>query len=261
MYLRLHEELGSIYEDAAFTKLFPMRGQPAEAPCRLALVTVLQFVEGLSDRQAADAVRARIDWKYLLGLELIDPGFDHTVLSEFRTRLVEGHAERVLLDTVLRRAQTLGLFRPRGRQRTDSTHVLAAVRVLNRLERVGETLRAALNSLAVVAPDWLRNVVPAVWYERYGSRVENYDLPKTETARRQLAAVIGADGQILLDAVDAAVELPWLLEVPAVRVLRQVWTEQYINDAGTLRWREVKEIPTPADMISSPYCTRRRPRL
>src|SRR6266700_3789806 len=183
----------------------------------------------------------------------MDPGFDHTVLSEFRTRLVDGHAERVLLDTVLRRAQALGLFYPRGRQRTDSTHVLAAVRVLNRLERVGETLRAALNSLAVVAPDWLRNVVPAVWYERYGSRVENYDLPKTETARRQLAAAIGADSQLLLDAVDAAVELPWLREVPAVRVLRQLWAEQYINDAGTLRWREVKEIPTPADMISSPY--------
>ena len=253
MYLRLHEELGSIYEDEAFAELFPTRGQPAEAPWRLALVTVLQFVEGLSDRQAADAVRARIDWKYLLGLELMDPGFDHTVLSEFRTRLVDGHAERVLLDTVLRRAQALRLFHPRGRQRTDSTHVLAAVRVLNRLERVGETLRAALNSLAVVAPDWLRNVVPAVWYERYGSRVENYDLPKTETARRQLAAAIGADSQLLLDAVDAAVELPWLREVPAVRVLRQLWAEQYINDAGTLRWREVKEIPTPADMISSPY--------
>ena len=104
MYLRLQEELGSIYEDEAFTKLFPTRGQPAEAPWRLALVTVLQFVEGLSDRQAADAVRARIDWKYLLGLELMDPGFDHTVLSEFRTRLVDGHAERVLLDTVLSRA-------------------------------------------------------------------------------------------------------------------------------------------------------------
>jgi transposase len=253
MYLRLHAELGSIYQDEAFTKLFPTRGQPAEAPWRLALVTVLQFTEGLSDRQAADAVRARIDWKYLLGLELVDSGFDHTVLSEFRTRLVDGQAERVLLDALVRRAQALGLFRPRGRQRTDSTHVLAAVRILNRLERVGETVRAALNSLAVVAPEWLRQVVPAEWYQRYGRRVETYDLPKTETARRQLAAVIGADSQLLLDAVDAAVELPWLAEVPAVRVLRQVWTEQYITDAGTLRWRDVTEIPTPAKMISSPY--------
>src|SRR5438445_3668585 len=110
-WLRLRDELGTIYTDETFAPLFPTHGRPAEAPWRLALVTVLQFAEGLSDRQAADAVRARLDWKYLLGLELVDPGFDHTVLSEFRTRLVDGQAERVLLDTLLRRAQVLGLFR------------------------------------------------------------------------------------------------------------------------------------------------------
>jgi transposase len=253
MYLRLHDEIGSIYEDDAFKQLFPSRGQPAEAPWRLALVTVLQFAEGLSDRQAADAVRGRIDWKYLLGLELADAGFDHTVLSEFRTRLVDGRAEHVLLDALLGRAQVLGFFRPRGRQRTDSTHVLAAVRVLNRLERVGETLRAALNSLAVVAPAWLRSVAPAAWYERYGRRVEHYTLPTSESARRQLAAVMGADGKWLLEAIDGAVEQPWLQQVPAVQVLRQVWSEQYLADAGRLRWREIKEIPIPAHMISSPY--------
>jgi transposase len=253
IYLRLHDELGSVYDDVSFTGLFPARGQPAEAPWRLAMVTVLQFVEALSDRQAADAVRGRIDWKYLLGLELGDPGFDHTVLSEFRTRLVAGRAELVLLNAVLGRSQELGLFRPRGRQRTDSTHVLAAVRVLNRLERVGETLRAALNSLAVVAPDWLRHIAPTFWYERYGSRVENYDLPKTEAARRELAAAVAADGQLLLHAIDAAVEQPWLEHIPAVEVLRQVWAEQYVEEGGRLRWREVKEIPTPSEMISSPY--------
>ncbi len=121
LYMRLHDAFGSIYQDEAFTALFPTRGQPAEAPWRLALVTLFQFAEGLSDRQTADAVRGRIDWKYMLGLELSDPGFDHTVLSEFRTRLVTGHAELELLDALLRRAQILGLFRQRGRQRTDST--------------------------------------------------------------------------------------------------------------------------------------------
>jgi len=251
--MRLREELGVVYDDATFAGLFPTRGQPAEAPWRLAMVTVLQFVEALSDRQAADAVRGRIDWKYLLGLELGNPGFDHTVLSEFRTRLIGGHAELVLLNALLGRSQELGLFRPRGRQRTDSTHVLAAVRVLNRLERVGETLRAALNSLAVVTPDWLRSIAPIAWYERYGSRVENYGLPKTEAARRELAAAIAADGQLLLQTIDAAVEQPWLQQIPAVQVLRQVWAEQYVKEGGRLRWREVKEIPIPAEMISSPY--------
>ena len=208
--LRIADALGPVYQDSQFAALFPRRGQPAEAPGRLALAVVLQFVENLSDREAADAVRGRIDWKYALGLALTDPGFDHTVLSEFRTRLVEGNAELVLLDTLLQRLQEQGLVKARGRQRTDSTHVLAAVRVLNRLERVGETLRAALNELATVAPEWLQAVVPATWYERYGRRVENYRLPKTEAARLTLAAEIGADGQHLLGAIDAATDRPEL---------------------------------------------------
>jgi transposase len=159
-YMTMRDELGAIFEDTDFAHLFPSRGKPAMAPWRLALITIMQFAEGLSDRQAADAVRGRIDWKYALGLELTDPGFDHTVLSEFRTRLVAGQAAQLLLETLLTRVCERGLLKARGRQRTDSTHVLAAIRVLNRLELVGETVRHALNSLAVVAPDWLRAWVP-----------------------------------------------------------------------------------------------------
>jgi transposase len=216
------------------------------------LVTALQFLEGLSDRQAADAVRGRIDWKFALGLALTDPGFDHTVLSEFRSRLVAGKAERQLLDTLLVRLR--GLVKARGRQRTDSTHVLAAVRALNRLERIGETLRAALNETAVMAPAWLQTLAPAAWYERYGRRVENYRLPKTDAEREELAAIIGADGQTLLQAIDSrAGEQPWLAQIPAVQVLRQVWVEQFVETDGRLRWRTVQEMPAPATMISSPY--------
>jgi len=131
-------------------------------------------VENLSDREAADAVQGRIDWKYALGLALTDPGFYHMVVSEFHTRLVTGDAGLLLFDTLLQRLQEEGLVKARGRQRTDSTHVLAAVRTLNRLEPVGETLRATLNELAKVMPDWLQAMAPAAWYERYGRRVENY---------------------------------------------------------------------------------------
>jgi transposase len=253
--LWLADTLGPIYQDAQFASLFPTRGQPAEAPARLALVTVLQFIEGLSDRRAADAVRGRIDWKYALGLALTDAGFDHTVLSEFRTRLVKGSAEQGLLDTLLERVQEAGLLKTRGRQRTDSTHVLAAVRMLNRLERVGETLRAALNALAVLAPEWLQQQVPPEWFERYGSRVENYHLPKTEAARQKLALVIGEDGQHLLQAVGSATDHSWLAQVPAMITLRRVWSEQYIAEQGQLRWREVKEMPAAADQLTSPYDT------
>ena len=250
--LCIADELGSIYTNDQFTALFPRRGKHAEAPGRLALATVLQFVEGLSDRQAADAVRGRIDWKYALGLSLIDPGFDHTVLSEFRSRLIEGGAERLLLDTLLQHLRDRGLVKARGRQRTDSTHVLAAVRGLNRLERVGETVRAALNELAVVAPDWLQALAPPAWYERYSRRVEAYRLPKAEKERLELAATIGADGDQLLAAIDAAVE-PWLAQLPAIQVLRQVWTAQYTKEDGQLRWHIVQEMPATAEQISSPY--------
>ncbi|MGZ3434232.1 MAG: IS1182 family transposase [Isosphaeraceae bacterium] len=251
--LRIADELGPLYRDNLFSDLFPTRGQPAASPARLALASVLQYVEGLSDRQAADAVRARIDWKYALGLELTDPGFDHTVLSEFRSRLVHGQAEQQLLDTLLNRLGELGLIRERGRQRTDSTHVLAAVRVLNRLERVGETMRAALNDLAVMAPDWLQAWAPPEWYQRYGRRIENYHLPKTDAAREELARVIAADGERLLAAVDAATDQPVLPQIPAVLTLRRVWAEQYTDAPGQLRWRAVKDMPSPAGLISSPY--------
>ena len=253
--LDMADALGPIYRDSLFADLFPRLGQPAVAPGMLALATVLQYLEGLSDRQAADAVRGRIDWKYALRLPLTDPGFDHTVLSEFRSRLVEGKAEQRMLDTLLDRLRDLGLVKARGRQRTDSTHVLAAVRGLNRLERVGETLRAALNEVAVMAPAWLQALAPAEWYERYASRVENYRLPKTEAARQELAVAIGIDGRTLLEAIDRATGQPWLAQIPAIQVLRRVWAEQYVEQDRQVRWRPVEEMPPPADMVSSPYDT------
>ena len=154
--MRLRDELRAIYEDTAFTQFFSERGQPAEAPWRLALVTIMQYVESLSDRQAADAVRSRIDWKYALNLELTAPGFNFTILREFRTRLLERSAEHLLLDVFLQKCRDRKLLKARGQQRTDSTQVLGAIRVLNRLECVTETFRHALNSLAVAPPDWLR---------------------------------------------------------------------------------------------------------
>jgi transposase len=140
-YLRLVDELDELFTDEAFLALFPTHGQPARPPWRLAPVTILQFAEGLSDRQAANAVRSRIDWTDVLCLELTDPGFDASVLSEFRTRLVTGAAEYLLFDTLLTWCRDRQPVKARGRQRTDSTHILAAVRALNRIEVVGETMR------------------------------------------------------------------------------------------------------------------------
>jgi transposase len=125
-YLTLRDDLGPVFADRDFADLHPERGRPACPPWRLALVTLLQFREELSDRQAAEAVRARIDWKYLLDLELGDAGFDFSLLCDFRSRLLAGSAEERLLERVLEACRAHGLLKARGRQRTDSTHVLAA---------------------------------------------------------------------------------------------------------------------------------------
>jgi len=252
VYLKLRDELGCVYSDSQWAGLFADRGRPAEAPGRLALVTVFQFMEGLSDRQAADAVRGRIDWKYALALELTDAGFDFSILCDFRARLIEGEAEQQLLDSLLVRFKERGWLRARGRQRTDSTHVLAAVRALNRLECVGETLRHALNCLAEVAPEWVQAHVPAAWYDRYAARFEQYRLPKTEPERHALALTIGADGAQLLTAVYAP-DAPSELRQPAVDILRQVWIQHYYWQDGQLEWREEGNLPPGERLIQSPY--------
>lgn len=253
VYMNMRDELGSIYTDQMFVALFPRRGQPAEAPWRLALVTVMQYMEGLSDRQAAEAVRERIDWKYALSLELTDPGFDFSLLSEFRTRLLAGGAERQLLHALLDLCKNRGWLKARGRQRTDSTHVLAAIRDLNRLECAGETLRHALNVLAEVAPDWLLAQTPPEWFERYSRRFDDYRFPKAQTERLELAETIGSDGSRLLTAVYEAMTPAWLAELPAVETLRRVWVQQYFVEEGRCHWRGNENIPPPSLIIASPY--------
>lgn len=227
VYMQMRDVLGSIYTDKDFAALFPKEGQPAEAPWRLALVTVMQFVENLSDRQAADAVRGRLDWKYLLGLELTDAGFDASVLTEFRARLIENHAEELLLEKMLTLFQQKGWLKARGRQRTDSTHVLAKIRALNRVLCVWETMRAALDSLAVLAPDWLRAHSQQEWVERYGPRSEDSRIPLGEEARVVFAEEIGEQGRELLDALFDPTAPEWLRHVPAAEILRQVWVQNY----------------------------------
>jgi transposase len=258
LYMRMRDELGEIYQDASFAELFPGRGQRAESPGRLAWVTVMQFSEGLSDRQAAEAVRARIDWKYVLGLELDDPGFDHSVLSEFRERLVAGEKEQLLLDELLRRLKERKLVKERGQQRTDSTHILGAVRQLNRIEIVGETMRRALNELSEFAPEWVKEIAQVEWFARYGRRFEQMRLPKEQAEREALLVTIGEDGAFLLEAVRAAARAEQLRALPGVEFLRRMWIQQYwteIQEDGSahLRLRGEGNQPPGALRLHSPY--------
>lgn len=255
-YMRLRDEMGNLYEDKDFAPLFSVMGQPALAPWRLAWVTIMQFAEGLTDRQAADAVRGRIDWKYVLGLPLEDPGFNYSVLSEFRSRLLAHESEYLLLNLLLDRAKAQGWLKAGGRQRTDSTHILAAIQRLNRIELVGQTIQHALNEIARCEPAWLKQHAPVEWWDRYAKKLDDYRLPKTETARRQLAETIGRDGLQLLQMVNQADAPPELATLEAIRILEQVWQQQYQYDDPDdpfPRWRDKKTLPPAAERIASPH--------
>jgi transposase len=261
--LTFRDALGTIFQDEDFAALFPAWGQPGLPPWRLALVTIMQFREPLADRQAAEAVRARIDWKYLLSLELTDPGFDFSVLSAFRDRLLAGSAEELLLEKLLERCQALGLLKARGQQRTDATHVLAAIRVLTRFELVAETLRATLNEVATIAPAWLQGLAPLEWYERYGKRIEDTRLPREQAKREASIQTVEEDGFTLLDALEGEEVPPALRELSSIATLRQTWHHHYerlTNPTSTghpaaprVRFKTKQELPRAAEEIQSPY--------
>jgi transposase len=252
-YRKLRENFDTVFSDEAFEPLFTARGQPAAVPWRLALVTVLQFAEGLSDREAAEAVRARIDWKYLLGLELTDHGFDYSILSRFRDRLIEGKAEMLLLRQILDKSQEFGLIRKRSDMRTDATHVLASVRNMNRSELVGETLRAALNVIATVDPRWLAANVDGSWYLKYAKRFESNRAPLTKEGIVAATENVGLDGMTLLEKLWVDATPRYLRILPTVEILRQCWVEQFWIDNGVVRMRHAGNIPPSPGRIDSPY--------
>lgn len=259
--MRIRDELGEVYADARFAAAFGVRGRPGISPGQLMMASVLQFSENLTDRQAAEAVRDRITWKYALGMELEDPGFDASVLSEFRSRLVAGDLTCVALDALLARLAGLGLVKAGGRQRTDSTHVLGAIRTLNRLELAGETLRAALEALAVAAPGWLSGVIDPSWQQVYGSRIDTLRLPESQTKRQALMVDYGKDGYHLLEQIHRPDAPIWLRELPAVAALRGIWIQQFYREITDTR-QEVRRreklpegdgLPPGRDRLISPY--------
>lgn len=254
VWMTARDHLGFWYRDSDYTDLFVAnQGRAAESPARLNMILIVQFAEGLTDRQVAEAVRSRIDLKYLLGLRLTDQGFDPSILTDYRAHLIAGGKEAQLLSDMLVRFQEMRLLKARGQQRTDSTAVLAAVRNLNRLERVGETMRATLNVLANVAPDWLRPQIEPNWLDRYGPRFEQYHLPKKQSEREQLAVDIGADGYHLLSAVFADTAPEYLRHIPAVETMRRVWIQQYYLEEDQVHWRSDENSPPPGERIQSPY--------
>jgi transposase len=259
--VQVRDMLGEVFPDEEFVSAFGVRGRPGYSPGRLALVSVLQMAEKLTDRQAAEAAGRDLSWKYALGLALDDPGFDHTVLPEFRARVLAGALEQRLLDVLVAALVQRGLVKAGGKARTDSTHVLGAVRDLHRLELAGEAVRAGAEAVTAAAPDWFadRFDVPA-WSARYGPRIGSWRYPTARARRERLAVDYGTDGYALLDAVYSAGAPAWLRQVPAVGVLRTVLLQNYhvYQDATgkrVIRWREADRdgIPPAPSRITSPY--------
>src|ERR1035437_7548029 len=263
--VQIRDRLGQWLGDEDFAQVFGIRGRPGWSPSRLALVTVLQRAEHLTGRLAAESVRTRIDWQYLLGLPLADPGFDHTVLAEFRARVAGAGLEQVVLDALLALLAAGGLVKAGGKQRTDSTHVIAAVAALNRLELAGESVRAALEALTAAHPAWVeQRVCVPDFARRYATPMTSWRPPVSQARRDELAVAYAKDGYALLEAVYDRSSPAWLRELPAVDVLRRVLLQNYTRtitgDGREVIRRREKEpegdgLPHGHTRIASPYDT------
>jgi transposase len=259
--MRVRDRLGEVFADEPFATAFGVRGAPGLSPAVLSLVSVLQYTENLTDRQAAAMAARAIDWKYALGVELTDTGFDPSVLAKFRTRLTGHGMERVIFDRLLEYCKAEGLIAAGGKQRTDSTHVISAVRDLNRLELAGESVRAALEALAVAAPDWLADAVDLDEFaHRYGPRIDSWAMPGSKSKRDRLAVVYGQDALTVYRAATSAGAPAWLREVPALELLRRMLIQTYYVCTDN-RGREViirrdpseHGVPPGRTRLASPY--------
>lgn len=252
-YRLVGDTLFAHFHDADFTDLYHPEGKPGLSPVLLAFVIIFQHLEKLPDRAAANALKTRLDWKYALHRPFDDAGFDPSVLVDFRQRLLAHEAEGRFFTAILTHFQSMGLLKTRGRQRTDSTHVLGAIRALNRIQTAGESMRLTLNVLAEAAPDWLERQVHPDWLKRYGSPFKEWHLPQGETERTELVEQIGRDGRQLLLALYAPTVPKALRALPVVDVLRRVWLQQFYIDDTQIRWRTPQELPPATLAINSPH--------
>ena len=251
-YRLVGERVNDLLRLEDFTPLYSDVGRGAICPIILSLITVFQFLENIPDREAARAAVIRIDWKYALHMPLTWQGFNYSDLCAFRRRLVEHQAERLVFEKVLEWARALGVLKKRGKQRSDSTHLLGNVERLSRLEMIWETLRLALRAIKATAPEWYEEVIPAAFHEAYVERQSDWRLSKEKVKRETQKA--GQDGFWLLDHLENSAD-PSILSLPEVETLRTVWDQQFERKPGT---HEVKVRPPSGrgkgkNLIATPH--------
>lgn len=231
----MRDRLGAWLEDGQFADAFGTRGRPGLSPAALSVVLVLQAAEGMTDREAAEAVRTRLDWQYALGLSLDDEGFDFSVLSGFRDRLIAHGKEETAFRALLAKLEDEGLLAAGGKQRTDSTHVLASVRSLHAHELARESVRAALDVLAAAYPDWLAaRFCVSDWTRRYDPATSSWTAPRPEggAGRDEFAIACARDGYALVSACGEDSAPPGARDLPAVAVLRTVLVQNFMISTG-----------------------------
>ena len=251
VYKYVGDEIFDQFRENDFADLYSLEGKPGISPVILAFVAIFQFIEKYPDRQAAEAIRMRIDWKYALHLPLDYAGFDFSVLSEFRDRLLEHEAELRVFIRMVELFQAKGLIKERGKQRSDSIAMLTKVRNLSRLELVVETLRLAVGAILEADPQWGEVQIPPSWDGRYGERfvMQRY----SENDWKQYETEVGPDGAWLLARL-AGEGVPAVVKnLPEVQVLKTVWTQQFRECEGQITYQKLDhydghaQIQTPHD--------------
>jgi transposase len=252
-YVEIRDELGDLFADEQWSELFSDKGRPGESPGQLAMLLVLQYLENLSDRQVAEQLGARLDWKYLLGMELEAEGIRFQKLSEFRERLVSGNKSEIFLDKLLQELVAKGWLKEAATQRTDATWISSVGRRLNRLELVWEALSLLVEELAWRVPKWLSRQIEPRWVEFYARPLGWRQMPKKKAEQEQLALDIGRDGYRLWDRFIASAYCEEWWELPKVEAFRQIWLQQYYRDEEGVTWRKPNETPAAAIGIATPF--------
>jgi transposase len=236
VYQFIGDVLFDQFRDEDFADLYPPDGQPSISPVLLSFVTIFKALEDLSDRMTVYCLRFRFDWKFALHLPPEYKGFDHTVLSEFRKRLLTHEAESRVFNAIFAQLKQLGFYKQRGIQRTDSLSIYTHHRRLKRIELCVETMRTVIKELLHRAPDWTRTTLPTEWEERYAKRCKAERLSDEE--RDSLSVIVGDDGAWLLDRLEQD-DATDLRELRAVETLRDVWAVHYERGLGDhMRWTE-----------------------
>jgi len=269
-FLVMAESLDDAFSEGDLKAFYPDKGQWGIHPVRICMLLLLQASEGLTDQQVAEAVRLNIGWKYVLRLPLDDLGWSSTVLTDARERFCDGDPQQVFLDSFLNKANEKGLLNF-SKQRVDSTHIIACVRSLNRVELVLETTRNAIEALTEVDVEWLSSIRRDHWLKQYYlDRPFNYRLPKKEADRIKIAEVAGNDGFYILDCIEKAAEEKKNIfkALEAIQTLEKVLEEQFSIDGkgkgskgkskDKPKFRDSKDLKPSGERIVSPHETEAR---